>query len=1014
DAQAVDALGAGAVGSDSFSVVVSDGQGGLATQPVSVTVNGANDAPVFVSAPVALTLTEGDSGASGQIDVSDAEGDGLSFAIDHGAGQYGTLQVDAFGAWSYVVDAGAMSGLAAGTVVTDLFTVSADDGNGGIATHTVSISVPVPSAPPSGPVFTSAPIDLVLADTSAADSFAAIAGVVAATGAVSFAIDPTQSGQGVFGLFAIDATGAWSYTPDGMAIDGLGENETGVDQFTILADDGTGGMVSQIVTVTVTGANDAPIIDSTSSVLVAPNSAFVTRITGTDAEGTWPLGVSIAGGPDASLFTLVDDQLFFNTVPDYATDPHVYMVDVALSDGLLTTVQTVTVTLQAPDGAPFTAIDPGSVPALAGQITAAILGGMSGITVDAGSLTAVAGPESMMFYDGSLTPLGIGAGLLLTSGGMPGTSNTVGYFGYDNAMPGDPALDAVVNTVFNTLSYDATSLTFDFTVTDPTVTGVSMNVVFGSDEFPEWVDAFVDIGVVLMNGVNVAYFNNDPMAPLSVIGSNLSARYFIDNTGNLTTSSFDGVAVPGVPSTLPIEYDGVSPMMKIFAPVHQGLNTLQIGIADTGDHIYDSGLFISNLTATDTPTSGVVIDVPCTDGDDDLAGSDASESFDGKAGNDIIDAGGGNDIVKGGDGDDDLSGADGDDFLDGGSGTNTLHGDAGDDRIQHVSGAGLDDIDGGTGRNTLIFAGAASTTAEVIDLSDPFVAQTLSDGSSFVNIAALVFHGGSGDDIVTGGAEADQLDGGLGDDVLSGGAGNDTIAGGDGTDTAVYGGDVGDYQVDTIGADLYRVTDLRGGAPDGVDTLSGIEQMQFLHGTFALSDLLTAGVTIQGTADDDVIEPGSTVAGQPMPTNQGDVIHGNGGDDHIQGGSGADTIWGDDGNDFLNGGDGNDVIMGGTGNDELRGDGGADRFVFASAADSPVNNVDVILDFHHAEGDLIDLSQIGAFSIVSAFTGSAGQLTIARSGDGYIVSGDTTGAGVASFAIQVDTQAMLTAANFQF
>src|SRR6187401_1888427 len=217
-----------------------------------------------------------------------------------------------------------------------------------------------------------------------------------------------------------------------------------------------------------------------------------------------------------------------------------------------------------------------------------------------------------MLYDGSLAQLGIGPGLLITSGTMPGTYNSAGYFGMDNNMPGNPALDAVVNTVFNTVSYDATSISFTFTVSDPALTGIKFNAVFGSDEYPEWVDAFVDIGVVFVNGTNVAYFNNDPMSPLSVIGSNLASNYFIDNTGNLDTPSFGGVAVPGIPSKLPIEYDGVSNVLSVLAPVHQGLNTIEIAIADTGDHVYDSGLFISNLTATNVPVSGVARDVQGT------------------------------------------------------------------------------------------------------------------------------------------------------------------------------------------------------------------------------------------------------------------------------------------------------------------------------------------------------------------------------------------------------------------
>ena len=199
------------------------------------------------------------------------------------------------------------------------------------------------------------------------------------------------------------------------------------------------------------------------------------------------------------------------------------------------------------------------------------------------------GNGAVNFYDGSLVGLGIGAGLLLTSGTTPGDANTVGWFGQDNTQydvngnpinyeNGNAAIDQVVNTVFQTQSYDATMLYFNFTVTDPKALSISFDVVFGSEEYPEWVDLFVDCAVIIVNGVNYAYFNHDPNSPLSVIGSNLNNGYFQDNAGNL----------------LPIEYDGVSNVLKIVAPINPGgTNSIAIGIADTGDHILDSGIFIA-------------------------------------------------------------------------------------------------------------------------------------------------------------------------------------------------------------------------------------------------------------------------------------------------------------------------------------------------------------------------------------------------------------------------------------
>ncbi|MBP8148209.1 MAG: choice-of-anchor L domain-containing protein [Limnohabitans sp.] len=339
-----------------------------------------------------------------------------------------------------------------------------------------------------------------------------------------------------------------------------------------------------------------------------------------------------------------------------------------------------------------------------------LLSPTSGISIEAGSVVlSASGPSAVSLYDGSLS-LGIGAGLLLTSGMVPGTSNTVGWFGQDNTnwnqldssgMPlnffnGDAAIDAVVNTVFQTQSFDATKLGFNFT-TAADATSISFDVVFGSDEFPEWVDQFVDCAVVIVNGVNYALFNHDPNAPLSVIGSNLAAGYFQDNAGNV----------------LPIEYDGVSHVLKIVAPIKSGeVNSIMIGIADTGDHIYDSGIFISNFSAGNTPGSGVVItpDVPCTEGADVVTGSVADELIKLLGGDDTAYAGGGDDIVMAGGGNDKVYG---------GSGNDVLEGDAGDDYL-----------DGGEGlANQAVYAGKSSDYAVNYDAVSDTYSLTGSEGS---------------------------------------------------------------------------------------------------------------------------------------------------------------------------------------------------------------------------------------------------------------------------------------------
>ncbi len=343
----------------------------------------------------------------------------------------------------------------------------------------------------------------------------------------------------------------------------------------------------------------------------------------------------------------------------------------------------------------------------------------SSVALNASSATAVG------TYDGSQSPLGIGAGIVLTTGTMPGTTNTNTSFGQSNDAAGNALIDQVITPVFNTASYDATTLSFSFNVTDPTATSVSFNIVFGSDEYPEWVDAFVDAGVVFVNGVNYALFNHDPLHPLSVISQNTQAGYFLDNAAG----------------TLPIEYDGVSKVLTIVAPIIQGgLNTITIGVADCGDHILDSGLFLSGLTAGTLPGSGVVIGGldNSTSGNDTATGSDMSELFTMGAGDDLVYAAGGDDIVAGEAGNDNLFGGSGNDALTGGAGNDDLSGGIGDDVAQYA-GASTDyaiNYNAASGSYS-ITATAAPVLAEGTDTLTGIETLTFSDGTFYLTQTGL-------------------------------------------------------------------------------------------------------------------------------------------------------------------------------------------------------------------------------------------------------------------------------------
>jgi Ca2+-binding RTX toxin-like protein len=133
------------------------------------------------------------------------------------------------------------------------------------------------------------------------------------------------------------------------------------------------------------------------------------------------------------------------------------------------------------------------------------------------------------------------------------------------------------------------------------------------------------------------------------------------------------------------------------------------------------------------------------------------------------------------------------------------------------------------------------------------------------------------------------------------------------------------------------------------------------------------------------------------------------------------------GNDEFNnlvGGGGDDVLIGGGSADHLWGGTGKDIFRYLDIADSGTNFrlTDMIRDFSHAEGDVIDLSGIDANSIrggnqafrllgATTFDGRAGALILEVTAYGPTLYGDIDGDGIADFEIEVEMSGDLTATD---
>ncbi|MFT3666276.1 Ig-like domain-containing protein [Piscinibacter sp.] len=301
---ATQALPAGQVVHDTLTVTSLDGS---ATQVIDVTVNGTNDNAIITGTATG-SVTEaggvnngsaGTPGASGTLAVTDPDAGESAFRTPASLnGSYGTFTFDpATGAWTYALDNNrpATQALPAGQVVHDTLTVQSLDGTasqvidvtingsndnatiGGTATGVVTEAGGVGNATPGTPTASGT---LTVTDPDAGQS--------------GFQAPASLSGS--YGSFTFDvASGAWTYTLDNNrpATQALGAGQVVHETLTVTSADGT---ATQVIDVTVNGANDAPVARNDSAAVNAGAS------TSASAAG----GVILAGGNAGSADTDVE------------------------------------------------------------------------------------------------------------------------------------------------------------------------------------------------------------------------------------------------------------------------------------------------------------------------------------------------------------------------------------------------------------------------------------------------------------------------------------------------------------------------------------------------------------------------------------------------------------------------------------------------------------------------------------------------------------------------------------
>jgi VCBS repeat-containing protein len=914
---------------DSFTYTVRDASGATSSTTLTVTIQGANDAPVATidtgalneNATLTRTAATGVLANDTDVDAGDTRTvSAVAFGATNGTvgsalnGTYGALTLNADGSYNYSANRPAVEALTAGQVVTESFTYTVRDTAGATSIATVTFTITGTNDVPTitGPLAGSVTEDTTLTSTGSlvvTDPDAGQSSWVAQSGTA-----------GTYGSFSINAAGAWTYTLNNAAgnVQALPAGTSVTDSFTVTTADGT----TRTVVVTVNGTNDAPTV------------VAETRSTNEDTAVT---GNVLANDSDIDGGALALTQFTFGGTT-------------VAAGGTATIAGVGSLTIASNGAYTFTpaAHYGGAVPAASYVVSDGSASSSSTLSL---SIVPVADAPTLV-VNGSATTGGTTTPQTIP----PSVGLTVQY--YDNIA----AVNATNATTIGNVETGVESST-------ATSTGVATDVSvadIGAD------DAYRYTGYIYLNGgttYTIAGYRDDTL--MVKIGGNSVYAVGFNNWGNLTGTAFTP-AVSGYYSLEVIAYngDGVGSLdlsMQVGSAAAVDLNTTNFRLYPGTSNFSGSGTVVGGMVPNGDggyyPTSVVGTEdntIPLgtiagslndTDGSETLALrigaipvgatiSDGVRTFTATAGTTSVDVSGWTlNAIS---------------FTPAANAAGTFN--------LTVS-ATSTDSNGSTATSQTALPVTVVATADAPTLAGATTVIAMVQGNSATSTLSLPVL-----------ATLNDIDG---SEVLSvsisgvptGATLNHGTNNGGGTWTLAA-ADLADLTMTLPAAYSTNGTTL---TITAVSTESSNGATASTTTTVNLIADFTGNTAITGSTGDDTSLNGNNnnnfidaLAGNDTIDARGgdDLVRGGDGADNITGGSGNDVLFGDAGNDVISGGDGNDRIVGGAGNDTLTGGANADVFAWtlADAGGLGTPAVDTITDFNtgavSAGGDVLDLRDL--------------------------------------------------------
>jgi len=461
-----------------------DGTGTLTdVQAIAVTVTSVNEAPVISSngggASGSTSINENTTAVT-TVAATDADSsDTLTYSISGGADQAKFSINSSTGALTFASAPDYENPTDSGTDnVYDVQVTVTDDGSGTL-TDVQALAITVNDVN-ENPVITSDGGG-ANASVNAAENQTSVTTVTASNEDTADTLTYSISGGADQALFSINSsTGVLTFAsaPNYENPTDSGTNNVYDVQVTV-TDDGTGTLTDvQDIAVTVTNANEAPVITSngggaSGSTNVNENTTAVTTVTATDVDSSDTLTYSISGGADQGKFSINSSTgaLTFASAPDYEspTDSgadNVYDVQVTVADdgsGTLTDVQALAITVSDVNENPVITSDGGgasaSVNAVENQTSVTTVTATNEDTADTLTYSISGGADQALFSINSST----------------------GVLTFSNAPNYESPTDSGANNVYDvqvTVTDDGTGTLTDVQDIAVTVTNVNENPAF--------------------------------------------------------------------------------------------------------------------------------------------------------------------------------------------------------------------------------------------------------------------------------------------------------------------------------------------------------------------------------------------------------------------------------------------------------------------------------------------------------------------------------------------------------